>query len=323
MRSILLRQDYFTQVSQTLSDPTNIVQLLGGDASDVPAWLEGKLPEEIRQWLANMMLLKGVPFNYLVPDEAMLPMESIRFFRLDFNWLASLVDGAYSIGRSVGNDTLFDAAFAESVYAVVKSQAQITGDVVTGLLLRSAVVSGWWPGVKIDAFDSADDCPEVDPLPVLRYERLAPNVALCLFDGEVQRINIHEPPEGLHFGVLDTGDGAPICKEIKYTAVHEESDLDETQFLPTHLPDASAPPAEADVGEQVMQTDPDGGADKVPVTVPVPFRVGNLRVIKMSEMASALNTGLGVVPDGYLFTAAEFALQMVEGVQLVGFRRDD
>ncbi len=35
----------------------------------------------VEQWFAELSILKGVPFNYLVPDESMLPIESIRFFQ--------------------------------------------------------------------------------------------------------------------------------------------------------------------------------------------------------------------------------------------------
>src|SRR5579871_6432114 len=60
-----------------------------------------KLPDGVKKWLTRLMQLSGVPINYLVPDEAMLPPESIRFFHLDVNWIAALIDGAFSIGRNL------------------------------------------------------------------------------------------------------------------------------------------------------------------------------------------------------------------------------
>lgn len=56
-------------------------------------------PKELVDWLIKLKLLVGVPYNYLVPDQAYLPPESIRFFHLDPNWIDALVDGALSIGR--------------------------------------------------------------------------------------------------------------------------------------------------------------------------------------------------------------------------------
>src|SRR5262249_28487489 len=41
---------------------------------------EHVVPFDIRQWLARLRLLEGVPFAYLVADSELLPLESIRFF---------------------------------------------------------------------------------------------------------------------------------------------------------------------------------------------------------------------------------------------------
>lgn len=53
-----------------------------------------ELPETVRSWSENLILLEGVPFHYLVPDERILPAESIRFFQVDPIWIECLVDGA-------------------------------------------------------------------------------------------------------------------------------------------------------------------------------------------------------------------------------------
>ena len=58
------------------------------------------VPGDVAAWLHDLAVLKGVPFGYLVPDNAMLPPESIRFFVLDPNWINALLEGAASIGRS-------------------------------------------------------------------------------------------------------------------------------------------------------------------------------------------------------------------------------
>src|SRR2546430_17594012 len=48
---------------------------------------------------APLRLLVGVPFQYLVPDAAMLPEESIRFFHIDRSWTDRLVDGVLTVGE--------------------------------------------------------------------------------------------------------------------------------------------------------------------------------------------------------------------------------
>jgi hypothetical protein len=60
--------------------------------SEEQAW------DAVVSWLTRLRLLEGVPFNYIVPSEEMLPNESIRFFHMDRNWLDALVDGALSSG---------------------------------------------------------------------------------------------------------------------------------------------------------------------------------------------------------------------------------
>ena len=63
------------------------------------------VPEDISSWFKSLRKLEGVPFNYLVPDERMLPPESIRFFRVDPTWVDCLADGAFSIGRVASSDS--------------------------------------------------------------------------------------------------------------------------------------------------------------------------------------------------------------------------
>jgi hypothetical protein len=55
------------------------------------------LPAIMSEWMERASLLHGVPFNYLVPNERLLPAESLRFFMLDPQRLACLLDGAFSV----------------------------------------------------------------------------------------------------------------------------------------------------------------------------------------------------------------------------------
>ncbi|MFP4121415.1 MAG: hypothetical protein ACLFWI_10510 [Coleofasciculus sp.] len=153
------------------------------------------IPDAIASWLNNLSLLKGVPFNYLVPDETMLPPESIRFFWVDSLWIESLLDGAFSIGRITQSDCERDRSHVQNPSANPYKK-------VTGFLLRSAVVAGW-PGLLVEGYD---DITANNTLKLLRMERLSANVLICLFDGEVKAVDIHQKPETLHFG-LDSDDG--------------------------------------------------------------------------------------------------------------------
>src|SRR5687768_41213 len=60
---------------------------------------EAQLPPYATAFLAHLRLLVGLPFEYLVPDTAMLPDESIRFFHLDRSWTDRVVDGVLAVGK--------------------------------------------------------------------------------------------------------------------------------------------------------------------------------------------------------------------------------
>ncbi|NJL53322.1 MAG: hypothetical protein HC930_16165 [Hydrococcus sp. SU_1_0] len=97
------------------------------------------IKEKLNEWLKELALLNGVPFNYLVPDEQMLPQESIRFFHLDWFWVECLLDGAFSLGSGLGQ---------KEVSKPSNNQQNVKN--ITGFLLRSQVVSGW-PDLQVEA----------------------------------------------------------------------------------------------------------------------------------------------------------------------------
>src|SRR5262245_19805440 len=91
MKTLNPRTTFQEKIAATFADPAAIQSSLD----------RVLLPELLSRWLGRLRLLKGVPFNYLIPDEGMLPPESIRFFYLDMNWVDALLDGAFSIGRNL------------------------------------------------------------------------------------------------------------------------------------------------------------------------------------------------------------------------------
>ena len=162
-----------------------------------------ELPESIYNWFEDLNLLKGVPFNYLVPDELMLPVESIRFFYLDSLWIECLLDGAFSIGRVTTSDHKHDQENKTNL-------AVNNYPTVTGFLLRSDVVSGW-PGLLVDGYNE-DDTKKIE---LLRMERLSANVLICLFKGEIKTVDIHQKPETLHFGLDWDDENKTFYKKLK------------------------------------------------------------------------------------------------------------
>jgi hypothetical protein len=185
------------------------------------------VPGELRRFLGRLRLLHGVPFSYLVPDAALLPIESIRFFYIDRAWTDALVQGVLSVGTI----TTADRAQLEAVYPHIRDDVdeaertirmpngeerlQGAGGTITGFLMRSRLVSGW-PNLHVRAYsrdviedDALTTAAESDPnrMKVLRMERLAPAVLLVLFDGVPAVVHIEEPRQGIQFGArLDPAD---------------------------------------------------------------------------------------------------------------------
>lgn len=199
------------------SDPTESLRAVL-ETPQVTGFLQDSDDEAlgpILDFLANLYLLRGVPFEYMVPDPRMLPAESVRFFYVDRNWLDSLIEGAVSVGTHTGIEAGFQAAMHGQVrtgtYALMHrvrnrllgvsdpTVAAATDDVgahgLSGMLIRSAVVSGW-PGLEVHATDK-----DGNPIALIRMDHVGPQVLLCLFNGQPARVMVNEPQEGLHFGV--------------------------------------------------------------------------------------------------------------------------
>ncbi len=236
------------------------------------------LPAIVSEWMERASLLHGVPFNYLVPDEKLLPAESLRLFMLDPQWLACLLDGAFSIGRGSSAEHGNDAAHQLAIAAFEKRP-------VYGFLLRSAVVAGW-PSLLINGYRYSPLLgSERKPIPpdaeqrILRMERLSANVLLCLFDGEPNIIDFHQQPEALHFGVR------------RSFAANE-------QILSKALRDAD--------GEQLSVT-----------LERIPLRPGSSSVIDIAGLARQIEAHHNSTRLGVPLNAAQFALQMIEGARRV------
>lgn len=181
------------------------------------------LPTGISSWLGRLKLLYGVPLNYLVPDERMLPPESIRFFYIDPNWIKALLDGAFSLGRSVdarrctrsfridaASTPLMNEESRQKASVVRTSYLGLTAPamdmtLISGFLLRSSVVADY-RGLGVNVYPKDKIPTEKDSgtlLNILRMEKLTPttDVLLCLVEGDAYRVDIHEAPEGLHYGI--------------------------------------------------------------------------------------------------------------------------
>lgn len=274
-------------------------------------------PGVIVDWIAKLSLLNGVPFQYLVPDESMLPPESIRFFYLDPNWIDALIDGGFSIGRAatvttspksmdraafrsvqktrktgVENDQrLLELVKPNSRIAATKlrknprplilqvdtEDLQVDEKKITGFLLRSQLVSGW-PLLNVKGYSDASGKLEI---PILRMSKISEDVLLCLFKGIVEKIDLCEPPMMLHSGVEGSaGQYTTTLRRIKSKPG--------VQFITASLPCRS---------------------DKQTLKI----WQAAVKIEQELKKEKELNDAI---------TSAEFALEMVKGVVEVEFQRN-
>lgn len=270
---------------------------------------DSAMPAELRNWLVNLRLLHGVPFANLVADTELLPPESIRWFYLDRRWTDAVVQGALSVGTVNSDDRIqltnsyraireelddeernvrrLAGASRRSARADSSSESGAAGP-ITGFVLRSSAVSGW-PGLHVRAFDVdpaegdealfSDDDPR--RIRLLRLERLAPAVLLCLFDGVPKVVHIEEPRQGIQFGF----------------------DFEETGLQRG----ATLTPRDVETFESVDGT-----------VIDVPFRIGTSGVVDIrrlaAELARTTNTDT-VGPSGDTtidgLDSAEYAQQLI------------
>lgn len=169
------------------------------------------LPEAIATWFSDLELLKGIPFNYLVPDARLLPPESLRFFWVDSYWVDCLQDGAFSIGRVTSSDLKTDTQTRSS------TAGTRADELITGLLLHSEVVSGW-PGLEVEGYSAIINDLNVanptDKLTILRKERLSDSILLCLFKGEVKIVDFSLKSQSVNCGV-DPIDKVAASEQVK------------------------------------------------------------------------------------------------------------
>lgn len=274
---------HFTQLQALIQEPASWRAVLDMDGQ----WLE-----DIAQFTSRLSLLYGIPFKYLVPDARMLPAESIRFFIVDPNWINAIVDGALSLGRISSSDAHHDTAIKETALTKChgmacndrRRQLKRTSVAVDeephyhGFLMRSAVVAGW-PGLEVRAYADSAGTEIVD---MVRMDRIAEDILLCLFAARFEKVHIHEPKEGINFGATQQESG--YSKDLRGLGIGGYA-----------------------AGEII-----EGAAAQVP------FRSGDRRVVDLNGLKNNMIADLkGLDPpawnDDQPFTAAQFTLEMVRG----------
>ncbi len=162
-----------------------------------------ELQAPVATWLAALSLLEPLPFANLVPAEAMLPAESLRFFYVDRGWLTAAAAGALSVGIHSNADVTIAQKLQPSLEAAVaqaRREAGVYGPPLSGLLVRSALVPSW-PTLVIAASRKST------PVQLVRRETRSPDVLLCLWADVPDEVSLAEPYQGLRFGIESSNHG--------------------------------------------------------------------------------------------------------------------
>jgi hypothetical protein len=271
---------------------------------------ESEMPPYMELFLSHLRLLVGVPFDYLVADDRLLPDESIRFFYIDRSWTDRLVDGAIAVGKIGTREQAHHQGHAPAVNQQVDLSERVVrtiqrgkqsftdakssndhntapADTITGFLLRSSAVSGW-PHMDVRAyktdvpepFDPADPQVQLQQLPTLRLELLSPGVMIALFQGVPQLVILEEPHNGVMFGLhVDNG----VDKIYLRDATGHQIEI----------PPNTTPPNYYDIA--------------------LPFRANNSRVVHVTELRRRLNQATAQHPTQVNVTgSASFAIAVLD-----------
>lgn len=157
------------------------------------------IPATVREWCQERLKLRGLPFEYLVPDARMLPENSLRIFRIHKAWMECLLAGALAVGRGGDSDRLLEADYRAKCY----SEANLD---LTGFLLRSPAVDEY-PDLKVVAEGTESQ---------IRLERIGPDILLGLYAGKFTALQFSLPPIGLYFGFREVNGG--FEKKVEKTA---------------------------------------------------------------------------------------------------------
>ena len=170
------------------------------------------IPERLKNWLVDLRLLRNIPLPYLVPDAALLPAESIRFFHVDPTWVDRVIDGVFAAADTGTVDFVFACGMLASsrntidgwLQDLAKSLVSGTGwtpdQPLTGMLIRSDLVRRW-PNMIVQAFTGPNMSTAV---PVLRAEAISRDIFIAIFAGQPTKVSIQEPFSGVRFGVEPT-----------------------------------------------------------------------------------------------------------------------
>jgi hypothetical protein len=166
----------------------------------------------VLSWLCEKLSLGGIPSQYLLPEPAFLPPESLRFFHIDDFWLDCFIDGALSVANHLESDDdvtrrrikqTFNGYLGNPV-----SRAGYKPQIPSyGFLIRSKLIKVM-PDLRITvtwktAPDAAADTTDLRA-PVCRWTKWDDETLMALLDRqpeELDNITLAQPPHQQRFSL--------------------------------------------------------------------------------------------------------------------------
>lgn len=180
------------------------------------------IPPRLYDKLLSIRLLSSVPISYMVPDAALLPAESIRFFYVDQMWVDRVIDGVLAAANTGSVDITFSCALNQLIRQTLDKALQDTANKtagaaawdpatqpMTGMLIRSDIVRRW-PDMNVLAFHANGAAHPSTPVGVLRAEPISTSLFIALFAGTPNLVQVLEPHVGLRFGVMVDNEATPL-----------------------------------------------------------------------------------------------------------------
>ncbi|KAK8851148.1 hypothetical protein PGQ11_013627 [Apiospora arundinis] len=278
----------------------------------------------VLSWLVDRMFLTGVPAHLLIADPTYLEPESLRFFRIDRNWVDALVDGALSLGNHFGTD-VERANIKKQLndYITNKSPGHehTTQIPAYGFYLRSDLVT-MFPDLRVEVLADADALRDagVDPptgAPLLRHEIVTDGVMMGFMDrvpgsADFSSLVFTQPAHQQRFAVARGLDTNQLKADIRrqYTVDQEIRKQDKSrhdalvEFL-YHPPKANPPAAhdESSSGDDNVPVEDQGSSDNIFVWDSEPGSgKSDLRILRLPRFAEVqlktLQDRMGTYGDG-------------------------
>ncbi len=181
---------------------------------------------------------------------------------------------------------------------------------LSGFVLRSAIVTAY-PGMTIAATDASGTA-----LTLVRYETLATNLVLALFCGQIETVTLYQPNAVVAFGA-QSGVSPPALSLRQASVTATPGTPAGSATLPLRanpivtqaftMPESVTVPTDVSSSQTIEVTAPaNGGGSVVEIAALAASLAGNSAIFTASTAQPA-------------FTAAEFALQLVQQAEAIAF----